>query len=70
MFKWLKIISRLFKKDKVKLYDGCTLCYGSGAVHLTIRNKHFIAGDIYRDCPNGCDLTEYGMGLLNRSRIQ
>ena len=60
IFKWLKMLLRLFKKDTTKLYDGCTLCYDSGVVRFTLRNKHFEAGDYYRQCPRGCGLTQWG----------
>ncbi len=62
MFKWL----RLFKRDTVKLYDGCTLCYDSGVVRLPSGNRHFSEGDIYRRCPAGCELTAYGTQRLTK----
>lgn len=62
--KWLRKLARLFNRGKTKLYDGCSLCYGSGVVCLTSRNKHFIEGVYYRECPNGCKMTEFGQSKI------
>ena len=62
---WLNILLRLFVKEKIKPKQ-CHLCYDSGVVRLTTRNKHFIEGDYQRECPNGCALTPYGRGRLER----
>ena len=67
MFKWLKNLLRLSKRDTVKLYDGCTLCYGSGVVSFPIGgNRHFRGEYIYRRCHNGCELTPYGAQRLTK----
>jgi len=63
MFKWAKSLLRLLRKDTKRPY-GCALCYDSGAVRLTLRNKHFIEGDYYRKCPNGCEMTNWGKQRL------
>ena len=64
--RYLKFLSRPFKKDIVTYYDGCTACYGSGAVRLPTGNRHVIGPDIFRPCPYGCEMTHYGRGRLER----
>ena len=65
--KWFKSFFRLFKRERVTLYDGCILCYGSGVVRLPSGNRHFRGPDILRLCPDGCELTEYGRGQMHRA---
>ena len=66
MFQWFRNLFRVKKKTSA-LYDGCNLCYGSGVVCLPTGNRHFRGPDLHRRCPNGCELTYYGMSKLGAS---